>query len=160
MTGWFLLPLSGAALRACSCGFFVFQYSRISPHGERILYNPDFWEVQLDPADLERYPAAAAIWHEDDEDQRLRHHGRERTEQLFPPVMDLVGGALTERQREAVMLYFLHDKTQEEVAEIMGINRRVVSQHLFGIRRNGRQVGGAIARLRTLCRKRGIVADA
>ena len=48
------------------------------------------------------------------------------------------------------MLYFLHDKTQEEVAEIMGINRRVVSQHLFGIRCNGRQVGGAIARLRTL----------
>jgi len=41
------------------------------------------------------------------------------------------------------MLYFLHDKTQEEVAEIMGINRLVVSQHLFGIRRNGRQVGGA-----------------
>ena len=124
------------------------------------MYNPDFWEVQLNPADLERYPAAAAIWHEDDEDQRLRHRGRERTEQLFPPVMALVSGSLTQRQREAVMLYFLHDKTQEEVAEIMGINRRVVSQHLFGIRRNGRQVGGAIARLWTLCRKRGIAADA
>ncbi len=123
------------------------------------MFNPDFWEVQLDPADLDRYSAAAAIWHEDDEDQRLRHCGRERTEQLLPPVLALVG-RLTERQREAVMLYFLHDKTQEEVAEIMGINRRVVSQHLFGIRRNGRQVGGAIARLRTLCRKRGIAADA
>lgn len=123
------------------------------------MFNPDFWEVQLDPADLERYSAAAGLWHEDDEDQRLRHHGRERTESLMPPVLDLVD-TLTQRQREAVMLYFLHDKTQEEVAEIMGINRRVVSQHLFGIRRNGRQVGGAIARLRTLCRKRGIAADA
>ncbi len=45
--------------------------------------------------------------------------------------MALVSGSLTERQREAVMLYFLHDKTQEEVAEIMGINRRVVSQHVW-----------------------------
>lgn len=122
------------------------------------MFNPDFWEVQLDPTDLDRYAAAAGLWHEDDEDQRLRHHGRERTEALFPPVLDLVDD-LTQRQREAVMLYFLHDKTQEEVAEIMGINRRVVSQHLFGIRRNGRQVGGAIARLRTLCRKRGIAAS-
>ncbi len=104
--------------------------------------------------------AASAIWHEDDEDQRLRHRGLERTEQLFPPIMALVSGSLTERQRESVMLYFLHDKTQEEVAEIMGINRRVVSQHLFGIRRNGRQTGDAITRLRTLCRKRGIAVDA
>jgi hypothetical protein len=42
----------------------------------------------------------------------------------------------------------------------MVINRRVLSQHLFGIRRNGRQVGGAIARLRTLSRKRGLVGNA
>ncbi|MDA0334046.1 MAG: sigma factor-like helix-turn-helix DNA-binding protein [bacterium] len=123
------------------------------------MFNPDFWEVQLDPADLDRYSAAAGIWHEDDEDQRLRHRGRERTERLLPSIMALVGN-LSQRQREAVMLYFLHDKTQEEVAEIMGINRRVVSQHLFGIRRNGRQVGGAISRLRALCRKRGLAADA
>ena len=124
------------------------------------MYNPDFWEVQLDPADLDRYPVEAAIWHEDGEDRRLHSRIHDRTRRLIPPVMDLVEGALTPRQREAVVLYFLHDKTQEEVAEIMGINRRVVSQHLFGIRRNGRQVGGAISRLRRLCRKRGIDADA
>jgi RNA polymerase sigma factor (sigma-70 family) len=124
------------------------------------LFNPDFWEVQLDPEDLDRFPDASGIWHEDDEDKRLIHRGRERTERLFAPVMDMVSASLTSRQREAVMLYFLHDKTQEEVAEIMGINRRVVSQHLFGIRRNGRQIGGAIPRLQRLCRKRGLVADA
>lgn len=124
------------------------------------MFNPDFWEVQLDPEDLDRFPAAAGIWHEDDEDQRLRHRGVERAERLFSPVMDLVSDELTNRQREAVLLYFLYDKTQEEVAQIMGINRRVVSQHLFGIRRNGRQVGGAISRLRSLCRKQGIAADA
>ena len=124
------------------------------------MYNPDFWELQLDPADLDRYASEAAIWHEDSEDQRLRRRSQDRESRLLPPIMALVSSVLTERQREAVLLYFLHDKTQDEVAEIMGINRRVVSQHLFGIRRNGRQVGGAIPRLRRLCDKRGITADA
>lgn len=124
------------------------------------MYNPDFWEVQLDPADLDRFPADAAIWYEDREDARLRRRSQARAERLLPPVIALLSAALTERQQQAVRLYFLHDKTQEEVAEIMGIDRRVVSQHLFGIRRKGRQVGGAIPRLRRLCRKRGITADA
>ena len=124
------------------------------------MFNPDFWEVQLDPGDLDRFPAAQALWHEDSEDRRLRSRAQTRADRLLPPVMDLMDGGLTARQREAVRLYFLCDKTQEEVAEIMGINRRVVSQHLFGIRRNGRQVGGAIARLRKLCHQRGLAADA
>ncbi|HJN26857.1 MAG TPA: hypothetical protein QF604_02970 [Candidatus Latescibacteria bacterium] len=41
----------------------------------------------------------------------------------------------------------------------MGINRRVVSQHLFGVRRNGRQVGGAVPRLQRLYRQHGISAE-
>ena len=84
--------------------FFVPSYPQKFPPGERLLFNPEFWEVQLDPADLERYPPASAIWHEDDEDQLLRDRDRERTEFLFPPVLDLISGNLTERQREAVML--------------------------------------------------------
>ena len=124
------------------------------------MFNPDFWEVQLDPGDLDRFPAAQGLWHEDDEDLRLRTRARRRADRLMSPVLALVDDILTDRQREAVRLYFLCDKTQEEVAEIMGINRRVVSQHLFGIRRNGRQIGGAISRLRKLCRQRGLTADA
>ena len=124
------------------------------------MFNPDFWEVRLDPGDLDRFGCAQGLWHEDTEDRSLRQRAQARAERLLPPVLDLVDDVLTERQREAVRLYFLCDKTQDEVAEIMGINRRVVSQHLFGIRRNGRQVGGAIARLRKLCRQRGLTADA
>ena len=71
--------------------------------------------------------------------------------------MNLIFTALTERQREALILYFLHQKTQEEVAQIMGISRRVVSQHLFGVCRGGKQVGGAIKKIRKLCREQGIV---
>ena len=118
------------------------------------MYNPDFWEVQLDPVDLDRYPAEAGLWHETGNEQRQRHESTQR--QVLSPVMDLVSTALTDRQREATLLYFLCEKTQEEVAEIMGISRRVVSQHIFGICRNGKRVGGAIGKLKKACRHFGI----
>ena len=123
------------------------------------MYNPDFWEVQLDPVDLDNYPAEAGLWHEtrDEQYEQYQHQGPELGHrQAVAPVMHLISTALTARQREATLLYFLYDKTQEEVAEIMGISRRVVSQHIFGICRNGKQVGGAIRKIRKLCRERGI----
>lgn len=120
------------------------------------MYNPDFWEVQLDPVDLDSYPTEAGLWHE----TRGERYQRQRLEfghrQAMAPVMQLISTALTARQREAMLLYFLCDKTQEEVAEIMGISRRVVSQHIFGIWRNGKRVGGAIGKLKKVCRRRGI----
>ena len=70
--------------------------------------------------------------------------------------MELIGQALTEKQRQALVLYYLHQKTQEEVGQILGISRRVVSQHLFGSCRKGKQVGGAINKIRKLCHQRGL----
>ena len=120
------------------------------------MYNPDFWEVQLDPVELDRYPAEAGIWFEMDDEPDRRSEAESPQRNLLGPVMDVIATSLTQRQREAMLLYFLHHKTQEEVAEILGISRRVVSQHLFGICRNGKHVGGAINKLRKVCRHRGI----
>ncbi|MEW6749654.1 MAG: sigma factor-like helix-turn-helix DNA-binding protein [Candidatus Latescibacterota bacterium] len=120
------------------------------------MYNPDFWELRLDPHDLDRFANEAAIWYETTEDSADRLHRQRHTEQLVRPILELVGQALTDKQRQAFLLYFLEQKTQEEVAAILGISRRVVSQHLFGICRNGRHVGGAVQKLRKLCRQRGI----
>ena len=119
------------------------------------MYNPDFWEVRLDPTDLDHYPNEAGIWFEK-EDYRSSRQRESRLRELMGPVMDLIDGGLTDKQRQAVTLYFLHQKTQDEVAQIMGVSRRVVSQHLFGIFRNGKHVGGAIPKMRKLCRQRGI----
>jgi len=69
---------------------------------------------------------------------------------------DFLSQYLTQKQCEVVVLYFIYQKTQQEVAEILGISRRVVSQHLFGICRNGKQVGGAIKKLRKICDRYGI----
>ena len=124
------------------------------------MHNPDFWEVRLEPIDLARYSNESGLWFESAEDYRSRRAREVRNKHLMPAIMDLVSRGLTQKQREALLLYFVHHKTQEEVAQIMGISRRVVSQHLFGICRNGKHVGGAINKIRKLCRKHGIGADA
>lgn len=120
------------------------------------MYNPDFWEVRLEPHDLAKYANEAGIWFVEVEEEPVRRTRDRQQYTLMNPIMDLIAQALTQKQREALLLYYLHDKTQEEIAEIMGISRRVVSQHLFGICRNGKQVGGAIRKIRKLCRERGI----
>ena len=120
------------------------------------MHNPDFWEVCLEPHDLAKYSNEAGLWFESREDRRAHCHREFRARRMMQPIMDLIGSILTQKKREALILYFLHQKTQEEVAQIMGISRRVVSQHLFGVCRNGKQVGGAIKKIQKMCREQGI----
>jgi len=118
------------------------------------MYNPDFWEVTLDPDDLARFPNEAGIWFAHAEEE---HPPRpDPLEALFEEVMDLIHSALTDKQRQVLLLYYMHQKTQAEVAQIMGISRRVVSQHLFGICRHGKHIGGAVKKLRRLCDRQGL----
>lgn len=120
------------------------------------MYNPDFWEIPVGQAALERAPNESAVWFESWEEREERYRREDRVGETMPRLMQVIGEGLTTRQREAVLLYFFHRKTQQEIAQITGISRRVLSQHLFGIVRNGRQVGGAMKRLRKRCAERGI----
>ena len=123
------------------------------------MFNPDFWEVQLDPGDLEKYSNEAGIWHEQDSDGATQEERRDHLiRRTASQVVDLAMSALTERQRDTLLLYYMHRKTQQEIAQILGISRRVVSQHLFGICRNGKHIGGAVNKMRKLCRQEGIAA--
>ncbi len=114
------------------------------------MYNPDFWEVTFDQADLQQIPNEAGLWHESAEDRDSRYGWEDLIVALIPRLESLMAASLTQKQSEAVLLYFRYGKTQQEIAQIMGISRRVVSQHLFGITRNGKSVGGAVNKLRKL----------
>lgn len=120
------------------------------------MYNPDFWEVQVDPADLEGLSSEAGLWFESSEDRESRYRWEDRASQLIGQLDALIDRSLTQKQRESAILYFKYGKTQQEISELLGISRRVVSQHLFGITRNGRCVGGVVKKLRKLCRECGI----
>ena len=120
------------------------------------MYNPDFWEVIFDQSDLEQIPDERGIWFESYEDRIDRYEIEDRNLNIARAVYRSILETLTEKQREAVMLYFEYGKTQQEISAILGMSRRVVSQHLFGITRNGKSVGGAVKKMRTLCHKSGI----
>lgn len=120
------------------------------------MYNPDFWEVQIEQADLEKMSDDVGLWFESREDQEQRYHWEDRVGQLMARLDTVIPRGLTQKQFEATVLYFKFGKTQQEISEIMGISRRVVSQHLFGITRNGKSVGGAIKKIQKLCQDQGI----
>ena len=120
------------------------------------MYNSDFWEVRIDPNDLEQFPNESGAWFQTPDEALYERRAKARNTRVLPRLMELIRQDLTEKQFMILVLYYLHEKTQEEVAQIMGISRRTVSQHLFGICRNGKHVGGAIRKIRKLCRRRGI----
>jgi len=113
-------------------------------------YNPDFWELPTDSATLDRVPATQALHYEDETDRERRYAFQDFFEEVRPAVEELIEDRLTQRQREIVLLYFFYGKTQEEIAVILDLTQSTVSRHLFGTKRGGRKVGGAIPKLRKL----------
>ena len=55
---------------------------------------------------------------------------------------------LTDKQRVAVELYFFEGLSQGDIARQLGVSQQVIHRRLYGARRNGRTVGGALSRLR------------
>ena len=103
-------------------------------------------EIPLDAATLEHLAATvvdlAAGAPSPDEAAR---------DEVYALLRQLVATGLTARQRRIVEMYFFEGWTQEAIADHLGIAQQVVGRQLFGSVRNGRRVGGAIARLRRLC---------
>ncbi len=113
-------------------------------------FNSDFWEIPTGSEYLENLPAERALWFETEEDQQRRHVFQDFFNDVGPVVMQLVDVHLTQRQREVVKLYYVHGKTQEDIAVILDLAQSTVSRHLFGTVRQGKKVGGAIPKLRKL----------
>lgn len=111
-------------------------------------FNPDFWEVPVEWQDLCRFSDQQGLWHETPEEAEHRLRSSNHLNQVMPKIHRLIDEVLTERQRDVLRLYFFERKTQREVAELLGISVSSVSQHLFGKRRAGSIIGGAIPRLR------------
>lgn len=67
---------------------------------------------------------------------------------LSRAVRDAVASVLTARQREVVEAHFFEGVSQGELALRLGVSQQVIHKCLYGTRRNGRQVGGALKKLR------------
>jgi RNA polymerase sigma factor (sigma-70 family) len=122
-------------------------------------FNPDFWEVTLAADRWQRFAQTDRIWHEAPEDVTERHERLDRARRLWPDVRRLIDDILTDRQREVVLLHFIEELNQRQIAERLGISQQSVSEHLYGKMRNGRAVGGALRKLRKACARQGLLLD-
>ncbi|MDE0184295.1 MAG: hypothetical protein OXP71_02425 [Candidatus Poribacteria bacterium] len=118
-------------------------------------FNPDFWEVPVPPEYFEQFSTEDYLRYQPFVDAHTNEY-RAKQQQVLQQIRQIIGNELTAQQARCVQLYFYEGKTQEEIGNILGIRRRVVSQHLFGVTRNGKQVGGAIKKIRKRCRRLGI----
>ena len=119
-------------------------------------FDSRFWEIADAPDKLDRTPERDAIWYETEAERELRYQKEDRKRSIIPLIMEIIENDLTEMQRNCILLHLLRKRTREEVAYELGISRRVVSQHIYGIRRSGKRVGGGIKKIRKICKKRGI----
>jgi len=117
-------------------------------------FNPDFWEVPVPPEYFEQFSTEDYLRYQSTIDRHTIEHSAKQ--QVMQQIHQIIANELTSQQARCVQLYFYEGKTQEEIGNMLGIRRRVVSQHLFGVTRNGKQVGGAINKIRKVCRKLGI----
>jgi RNA polymerase sigma factor (sigma-70 family) len=115
-----------------------------------------FHELLLDSDVLDKLPYECLLSYQSQKDPKKQLLKERERKQILKELLDIIEYELTQRQRDCIKLYFLQEKTQAEVAEILGISRRVVSQHIYGICRDGKRIGGAIKKIRKVCKKRGI----
>jgi DNA-directed RNA polymerase specialized sigma24 family protein len=119
--------------------------------------DPDFWEVPVPPELLDAREGSLV-----DAFSSPTREGSKRDEwkrRAARELRVLIASGLTQRQQKIVELYFFQARTQVEIAAELGISQQAVSRQLFGVLRNGRRVGGAIRRLRTLCERAGLDPD-
>jgi RNA polymerase sigma factor (sigma-70 family) len=84
------------------------------------------------------------IWSEllgDDAEERPRVDVDERVRRALIT-------SLTEKQREAVELFFFEGLSQSEIARRLGVSQQVIQKRLYGTQRQGLLIGGALPKLR------------
>ena len=119
-------------------------------------FNPRFWGILFSPDELGDFSEEDAIWYEGEAERELRYAIEDRQRKVAPMIMEIIENDLTELQRSCIKLHFLCESTQEEVARKLGISRRSVRQHIYGIHRRGKEIGGGIRKIRKICKQRGI----
>ena len=139
------------------CGARKKRYNqRHDMREKRTRFNPDFWEIPVDHITLQRLADRRSMTADPAEDADRQARQR-KIAAITSQLREMIPAALTPRQREIVELYFFQGQTEQEIAEQLRISVPSVSQHLFGKKRRGKRIGGAMARLRKEAERRQIV---
>lgn len=116
----------------------------------------NFLEIGIDFENLDRFSEEDAIWYKTLEEKERRYKKEDKKEQILPLIIDIIESEPTEMQKSCIKMYFLDQKNCEDIANHLGISRGVVTQHIYGIVRNGKRIGGGIQKIKKICEKKGI----
>lgn len=110
-------------------------------------------EVLIDPTILSTLSFLST---EDDLSAEAKDELLELTEQLTFKIRDIIDNKLTKRQSEVVKLIFFEQKTQMEVAYLLGLCQTTIHKLIHGnldYSNGGKRYGGAVKKIRKLCQK-------
>ena len=119
-------------------------------------FNRDFWEVNISQERWGKFTNEDHPFFEEAEETNRRCAEAARARRLRPQLLEILEDVLTPKQKEVVILYFFRGLNQRQIAERLGISQQVISEHLYGKKRNGRRLGGALRKLRKACEEKGI----
>jgi RNA polymerase sigma factor (sigma-70 family) len=121
-------------------------------------YNPDFWEVPVDPVIINNLISQSSIFYHDhdEKDEETKFRKKKLRNEAVKQIKIIISTRLTKIQREIIHLYYFKNKTQTEIAAILNISQQVVSKHLFGVIRNGKKIGGALKKIKKICEQQDI----
>lgn len=112
-------------------------------------------EIHLRPELWANLPEKVRRWHDYNTSEEEGSRREAILRQVVPRLLEIISVDLTDRQREVVTLYYApQGATQTCIGQILGISQATVNQHLRGKRRNGKQIGGAMGRIRKGIRTR------
>lgn len=79
---------------------------------------------------------------------------KELQDRLIAKIKEVIDTCLTERQREVMIRTFLEQRTQMEVADMLGVCQTTVHKIISGnidYSNGGRRYGGALKKIKKIC---------
>jgi predicted transcriptional regulator len=79
---------------------------------------------------------------------------KELQDQLISKIKEVINTCLTERQREVMIRTYMEQRTQMEVADMLGVCQTTVHKIISGnidYSNGGRRYGGALKKIKKIC---------
>lgn len=112
-----------------------------------------FREILIDPTVMS---TLSFLKTEEDLSPEIKDEILELSEQLMFKIKDIIDRKLTKRQSEVVKLIFFEQKTQMEVAYLLGLCQTTIHKLIAGnldYANGGKRYGGALKKIKKLCQK-------
>ena len=79
----------------------------------RRTFNPDFWEILVDPHTLDQFSDEAVPWYEPIEIRQQCEQREAERQVVFSAVCEIINSSLTSIQKHCVEQYFFQQLTQK-----------------------------------------------